>query len=150
MWLWPCIQHLITCSFFYAVCLVHQPMHPPHPVILLLFFIIHSSIFSLNVFLPLPPSLLQATRCPQCSRPPSMPRRVRSSSSTCASVAHPRSGCMQACCWCSCVGASAGGASSSPMSCRSCTTLNSCSSFHRTGWGLQSLKILTFYMSSFA
>lgn len=75
----------------------------------------------------------QATRCPRCSRVPSMPRPVRSFSNTFASVGHLRSVFTPACCWCSCVEVSAGGASSSPTYCRSSTTLSNCSSSPRTG-----------------
>lgn len=75
----------------------------------------------------------QDTRSPLCSRTPSMPRPVRSFLNISASVERRKSVFMLDCCWCSCVGVSAGGASSCPTSCRSSTTLSSCLSFPRTG-----------------
>lgn len=82
------------------------------------------------IFLCSPP---KATQCPPCCRVHSTLRPVRSCSNTCASVGHQRSVCMLVCCWCSCVEASAGGDSSSPMCCRSSTILSSCSFSLRTG-----------------
>lgn len=75
----------------------------------------------------------QDTPCPPCSRVLFMPRPVRSSLNTFASVGHLRSVSTPACCWCSFVEVSAGGASSSQTCCRSSTTLSNCSSFLRTG-----------------
>lgn len=62
-----------------------------------------------------------------------MPRPVRSSSSIFASAELPRFVFTRVSCWCSCVEVKTGGASSSPMFCRSSTIQNNCSSSLRTG-----------------
>lgn len=76
---------------------------------------------------------LQAIQCRLSSRAPSMPRPVRNSSSIFASAELPRFVFTQVSCWCSCVEVKTGGASSSPMFCRSSTIQNNCSSSLRTG-----------------